>query len=211
MDRGAGNAGEFDTARPVESFASTVRRVAVEPVAFFRGIERRGSVKNPVVFALVCSVLPILVGAIATALYILVSGEAPSGGFGLFLGVPEQLSGDGSFLIPILVVVVLSPVFALLGLYIGALLVHVLVWIFIRPENAGFEGTLRVYAYATVTMLVSWIPFVGWLASLYGIYLTFVGLRELHSTTTGKAVAVMVIPALVTLFSVVSGAARSFF
>ncbi len=191
--------------------------MAVEPVAFFRGIERRGSIKNPVVFALICSVLPILTGVVAAALYALATGgEAPSGFLGSLFGAPEQFPdaesvGVGFYIGVLFLLVLFSPLLALLGLYIGALLVHVLVWIFIRPENAGFEGTLRAYAYATVTMLVSWVPFVGWLASLYGIYLTFVGLRELHSTTTGKAAAVMVIPALVTLFSVVSGAVGSFF
>ena len=209
MNRGTSNVGEFDTARPVGSFVSTVRGVVLEPTAFFRGIERRGSVKNPVVFALVCSVLPVLVGAVATVLYVLVTGEAPSRWlFGSFFGTPGQLSGAeatdvGRQLVQLVFLILLSPVLALLGLYIGAALMHVLVWIFVRPENAGFERTLRVYAYATVTALVSWVPLVGWLASVYGLYLTLIGLRELHSTTTGKVVAVMVVPALLTLGSAV--------
>ena len=48
-----------------------------------------------------------------------------------------------------------------------------------------------------MTLLVSWIPIIGWIASLYGIYLAIVGIREVHNTTTGKAALVVLIPAAV--------------
>ena len=38
-----------------------------------------------------------------------------------------------------------------------------------------------------------------WIASLYGIYLAIVGVREVHATTTGKAALVVLIPAAVVL------------
>ena len=40
---------------------------------------------------------------------------------------------------------------------------------------------------------------IGWIASLYGIYLAIVGVREVHSTT-GKAAIAVRIPALIVLF-----------
>ena len=52
-------------------------------------------------------------------------------------------------------------------------------------------------AYSTETLLVSWIPIIGWIASLYGLYLAIVGIREVHNTTTGKAVLVVLIPVAV--------------
>jgi hypothetical protein len=39
--------------------------------------------------------------------------------------------------------------------------------------------------------------FVGWLLGLYGIYLSVVGIREMHGTTTGKALLVVLIPVIV--------------
>ena len=69
----------------------------------------------------------------------------------------------------------------------------------VGSRNAGFAGTFRVGAYSSVTSLVSWIPVIGWTASLYGIYLTIVGVREVHSTT-GNAAIVVLIPALIVLF-----------
>jgi hypothetical protein len=44
---------------------------------------------------------------------------------------------------------------------------------------------------------VSWVPVVGGLVALYGIYLAIVGIREVHQTTTGKAALVVLIPAAV--------------
>ena len=67
----------------------------------------------------------------------------------------------------------------------------------VGSRNSGFEGTFRVGAYSSVTSLVSWIPVIGSIASLYGIYLAIVGIREVHNTTTGKAALVVLIPAVV--------------
>jgi hypothetical protein len=59
---------------------------------------------------------------------------------------------------------------------------------------------LRVLAYSAVTSLVSWVPFIGGILSLYGIYLEIVGIREVHNTTTGKAAVVVLITAVILLF-----------
>ena len=93
----------------------------------------------------------------------------------------------------------LAPIGAAIGLFIGAGILHLLVMLVIGSRSAGFAGTFRVSAYSSVTSLVSWIPVIGWIASLYGIYLAIVGLREVHNTTTGKAAVVVLIPALIVL------------
>jgi hypothetical protein len=41
------------------------------------------------------------------------------------------------------------------------------------------------------------------IASLYGIYLAIVGIREVHTTTTGKAALVVLIPAVVVFILIV--------
>ncbi|MDQ3862926.1 MAG: YIP1 family protein, partial [Actinomycetota bacterium] len=69
----------------------------------------------------------------------------------------------------------------------------------VGSRNSGYEATLRVSAYSSETSLVSWIPFIGWIASLYGIYLAIVGIREVHNTTTGRAAIVVLIPVAVVI------------
>jgi hypothetical protein len=84
-----------------------------------------------------------------------------------------------------------------IGVFVVAGIAHLLVRLVVGANNAGFGATFRVAAYTSVTSLVSWIPFVGGLLALYGIYLSVVGIREMHNTTTGKALVVVVLPAIV--------------
>lgn len=88
---------------------------------------------------------------------------------------------------------VLSPLLIILGLYIGAGIYHLLVLLFVGPTGTGFEATLRVFAYTSAIDLLSWIPVAGMLAGLYGFYLTFVGIREMHETSSGHAFAVILL------------------
>ncbi|MDQ3965591.1 MAG: YIP1 family protein [Actinomycetota bacterium] len=44
---------------------------------------------------------------------------------------------------------------------------------------------------------MNWIPIIGPLLALYGIYLSIVGIREMHETTTDKGALVVLIPFVV--------------
>jgi hypothetical protein len=177
---GVAAGGEFNYQDPVQSFISTVQRVVLQPVDFFRGILRRGDFINPLIFAVLCYEIFAIVGALLRLI-----GIGADVGFGGFIAA-----------------IVLAPIYAAIGLFIGAGILHLLVMLIVGSGNSGFEATFRVGAYAAVTSLVSWIPFIGWIASLYGIYLAIVGIREVHTTTTGKAALVVLIPAAVVILLV---------
>jgi hypothetical protein len=168
-------AAEFRYTDPVQTFISTVRSVVTTPAAFFRGILRQGDFVNPLIFAIICYEVSAIIGGLLR-----------------LVGVGAD-TGFGSYLVSI----ILAPIFAAIGLFIGAGILHLLVMLIVGSRNSGFEATFRVGAYAAVTSLVSWIPFIGWIASLYGIYLAIVGIREVHTTTTGKAALVVLIPVAV--------------
>jgi len=62
---------------------------------------------------------------------------------------------------------------------------------------APFAATFRIIAYSSVTDLAAWIPFIGSIASLYGIYLMFLGLQEIHQLKPRQAgLAVIIIMAV---------------
>src|SRR5215212_4196057 len=161
---------EFRYTDPVQTFIATVQAVVLRPVDFFRGILRQGDFINPLIFAIICyEASAILGGIIAVAL---------------------RTQGFGGFIISI----ILGPIFAAIGLFIGAGIFHLLVMLIVGSPNAGFEGTFRVGAYVAVTQLVAWlsaVPILGILVAIgvffYSIFLGTVGIREVHSTTTGKA------------------------
>ncbi len=167
------------------------RRVALQPAAFFAGLPRQGSLLNPLVFALICiEVSAILVGLLTFI-------DVPGGITSLF-----GARGNQGFL-AFLGGLVLAPIAGTVGVFLAALLTHLLVVLVVGSGHSGFGATFRIVAYSSVTSLVGWIPFIGWLASLYRLYLATVGIREMHRTTTGKALLVVLLPAILILVLVV--------
>ncbi len=65
----------------------------------------------------------------------------------------------------------------------------------VKGANEGFQTTFRVVSYSWVTTLFNAlpIPYVGNIASLWGLVLMAIGLKETHKTSTGKAASAVLI------------------
>ena len=179
---------EFTYTDPVQSFVGTVKGLVTQPVGFFRGIARQGDYVNPLIFALICTVISAAIGGFLGILYATLGiGDTGVGGaIGAFVA--------SMFFMPIIFAV---------ALFVGAGILHLLVALIIKPADTGFEATFRVVSYANVTELVSWVPVLGPLVAAVGsVALAIVGVREVHETTTGKAALVVLIPAAVALLVV---------
>ena len=172
------SARDFSLSEPVSSFVEVVRRVVFRPVGFFAEIPRRGNFAGPLLFALICLEISAVLGGLLG-----VAGMGLDRSLGAFIGR-----------------VVFIPIVGAIVLLTGTGVLHLLVRLVVGAENSGFEATFRVHSYAWVANLVGWIPIVGPLLSLYAIYLAFVGIREMHETTTGKAMLVVVVPVGAILF-----------
>ena len=179
--------GDYDLSNPLESFADTVRRVVLQPVGFFAALPRRGSLLNPLIFALICTEISAILGGILRLAGV---GEGFVAGYGL--QVPEN-QDFGEFIGS----VIFAPIGGVIGVFVVAGIGQLVVRLVVGATNSGFGATFRVASYTGVTSLVSWIPIIGGILALYGIYLAVVGIREMHETTTGKAVLVVLIPAIV--------------
>jgi hypothetical protein len=183
--------GDYDLSDPLNSFADVVRRVVFQPRIFFAGLPRQGSLLNPLVFALVCiEISVILVGLLSFI-------DVPGGITWLF-----GARGNQGFL-AFLAGLVLAPIGGTVGVFLTALVTHLLVILVVGSGHSGFGATFRIVAYSSVTSLAGWIPFVGWIFSLYRLYLATVGIREMHGTTTGRALLVVLLPAILILVLVV--------
>jgi hypothetical protein len=174
--------GDYDLSNPLNSFVEVVDRVVRRPTEFFSSIPRRGNLLAPLIFALICTEISTILGGLLR----LVWRTRAAGGF--------RFEGGGYGFGEFLASVILTPIGATIGLFILAGIAHLLVMLFVGSENSGFESTFRVVSYVSVTNLVNWIPFIGGLLALYGLYLAVVGLREMHSTTTGRAALVVLLP-----------------
>jgi hypothetical protein len=183
--------GDYNLSDPVNSFADVVRRVVLQPAAFFAGLPRQGSFLGPLVFALICvEVSAVLVGLLTFI-------DVP-GGITSMVGV----TGNQGFL-AFLGGLVITPIAATVGIFLTALVTHLLVILVVGSGHSGFGATFRIVSYSSVTSLLGWIPFIGWIFSLYRLYLATVGIREMHGTTTGRALLVVLLPAILVLLLVV--------
>ena len=184
----------FDTSRPGESFVEVVRGVLVESASFFAGLggPRPDRAKGPLVFAVICGLISFPLSLIVEPYDPLEAGQPGmrSGFFSLFRDNPGVAIGLAA------VFVILLPLLVVLGVYVGAAVQHFFVFLFVR-ERRGYWGTFPVVAYGGgALVLFSWIPILGYLVSLYGVYITTVGLRELHGTSTTRALLASLVPTL---------------
>jgi len=182
--------GDYDLSDPVNSFVEVVRRVALQPTTFFAGLPRQGSLLGPLVFALICvEISAVLVGLLTFI-------DVP-GGVTWLLGA----RGDQGFL-AFVGGLVLAPIAGTVGVFLTALVTHLMVVLLVGSGHSGFGATFRVVSYSSVTSLLGWIPFIGWIFSLYRLYLATVGIRKMHGMTTGRALVVVLLPAVLILFLV---------
>jgi hypothetical protein len=189
--RATTSGGDYNLSDPVNSFVDVVRRVVFQPAAFFAGLPRQGSLLNSLVFALICIEISVILVGLLTFI------DVPGGITSLF-----GARGNQGFL-AFVGGLVLAPIAGTVGVFLTALVTHLLVMVVVGSGHSGFGATFRIIAYSSVTSLVGWIPFIGWLASLYRLYLATVGIREMHATTTGKALLVVLLPAILILVLVV--------
>ena len=189
-------------------FVDVVRRVVLRPVEFFAGLRQGGNLLKPLLFALVCIEISAVLGWLLVVVG--VGGSEP--------GVnpnPQNLGLPSAFPLrwPI-ASVILALIGGAIGIFIAAGIQQLLVRLIVGARNSGYAATFRVASYTQVTGLVNWIPIIGPLLALYGIYLSIVGIREIHGTTTGRAALVVLLPfavvVVVLVILVVVGAALFF-
>jgi hypothetical protein len=185
---GGATGGEFDYRELVPSFIRTVREVILNPVGFYRGVPRQGNFLSPVLFAAICSLISAVIGGILGFILRVALGDGGVGGaFGRLLST-----------------IIGAPIGTIIGLFIGAAIYHLLVLLVVRPRHEGYEATFKALAYASavnVFSFLAFIPILGILViiaiAIYNVVLTVIGIREMHATTTGRAVAVVLIPVVV--------------
>lgn len=198
-ETGSGKRGGFDTSRPLASFIAVVGGVLVRPARFFAGLagSETKRVKEPLIFAVICAMLSSFFSFLA-APFDPFAPESPASISG-FISIHRE--NPGAMVALAALFILLLPVFAIVGLYIGAAIQHLFVLVFVRRRR-GFQSTFLVVAYGgSVISLLTWVPIAGYLAVLYGVYVTAMGLKELHGTTIARASLAALVPAVLGLIT----------
>lgn len=174
----------------IHEWFDAYKRVLTEPTEFFESENRRDGFGFPLKFALVNLAISGLISAVGVLT------------FGSFWAV---LAGESALAMPIIAAIVLAatPIIGIIGLFIGAGILHIFVYLF-GGEN-GYSQTLSVMEYYSafqpITSLFSMVPLLGGLANffigLYGIYVEMRGLESFQGLSTGRALAVILIPIVI--------------
>lgn len=148
------------------------------PSDFFRRVTE----ERPFARALLYFLLAVVAGAVFTLAWQswLTSAAVYTGGVP---GVEPAAGPAFSFF--------LAPFMALIGLAVATAVYH-LGALVLAPERRGIGATARVLCYAAGPSVLAVIPFVGSIVgAVWTVVLQVVGLREVHRTTTPRALAMV--------------------
>lgn len=173
----------------INAYFQTATKCILTPTSFFSKLPTHDGYFNPILFA--AMTLPVSV--VLTYLWI-----------ALFKGM--GLAGLVGLLFVASILFVLGIIFVPISLAIWSGILH-LCLLLVGGAREGYQATFRVVSYSAVTSIFNAVPLVGSLASLWGLVLTVIGLREVHKTTTGRAVGALAIPLGIVLVFVIIGAA----
>ncbi len=133
--------GDYNLSNPINSFADVVRRVVLQPVSFFAVLPRDRNFVSPLVFALICIEISVILGW----LLVLGIGVGESPGF----NPNPQNAGLPSVVAPGSPVasVILAPIGGAVGIILVALIQQILVRLIVGARNSGYGATFRVASY----------------------------------------------------------------
>jgi len=178
----------------VKALIECVKAFAFDPGRAWAQTLEKGDVAGPLIYSLI-------VGWISAAISIL--WQVLFGSW-MLAYLPGNLQEEiGSYMVQtwvgFLAQLLLLPFYIVLSLLFLSVIIHVS-WLLVGglgKSRAGFEGTLRVGAFSTVSNLATVFPMVGGvIALLWSVVLGILGLASLHRTTPGRATAAVFLPML---------------
>ena len=162
----------------------TFKGVLFSPGKVFSTMTHNGGIKEPLAFGL-------LLGSLG----------AMFGFFWEFLIVRESLIskwpslfGQFNLGLVFLIIMILTPLFVMLGMFVVSGVLHVCLLITGGGRN-GFEGTFRIVAFSQSTKILELVPFVGgFVGWFWHLIVQVIGLREMHETSYLRTIIAMILP-----------------
>lgn len=179
-------------------FFRTSLTVLLSPKDFFTDIREGEGVSLTLLFGVIANTTGGLLGLIWLVLF---QREAING-----VNFPSNF---------LLVYSLLLPLLSAFGILVTSVLFHLFLLIF-RGANKGFKVTLKAISYAQASQLLNAVPLLGPIfATIYGLIVYVIALKEAHGTDYLKAFLSVLIPLflsvclfLIGLYSIVSPLGR---
>jgi len=174
-----------------QPFFDTAMLFIKAPLEAWRLTRETGDYMRPLLFGVVVGWVGLVFRAVWGTMF----------GASIMRMVPMQYArytrfGGGSLIVQ----VILGPLAIAIGLFVGAAILHVSFMIVgaLSSSRSQFEGTFRLVSYASIANVANVVPILGGLvAGVWAAYLIVVGAQQLHKTTSGKALAGVILPAIV--------------
>ena len=169
----------------LDAYVRTWTECLFHPVRFFQAFPRNLSFGDTLTYF-----LPLAIAAAGIHLFWTSIGVAVGG-----IDVAERIG----YVDPLNAVVefLLTPLTAVISLFICAFVVHAVLWFF-RGTHHGPLTTLKLLAFAYSPVILAIVPGLGDVAGAIWIFvLAIVALREVHRARTWKAVGAVVFPLLI--------------
>lgn len=178
----------------LEKYFQKTKQIIKTPKEFFKKEKPAKSFKDDLKYLLFLSV-------ISSALILI---------FDFVLGyIVPTLSGQGQGPLNFAVVVYafgVSVMGAFLSTLIFGVILHIIAKVF--KGNGSFKTTLSLAIYSSsANLLMGWIPVVGVIASIYTLYILYIGGAEYHDMPSRRAlIAFVIVPIVLTVLLGIVGA-----
>ncbi|MEN8143482.1 MAG: YIP1 family protein [Gemmatimonadota bacterium] len=166
------------------------------PGDFFSRIDYSAGLGRPVLYYLIVSML-------SAFFYMAWGSPGFDESFATAIGVSaDQIDSTASSFK--LLYFFVTPFASLMALGIGALVYHLFA-LFLAPQRRGLADTVRVLCYAGSPGVLSIIPWIGGMVGgIWSLVLLVIGIREAHRTTTGRSIAIVLLPLALMLLAAVA-------
>lgn len=165
-------------------YIDTWKEVILRPSDFYRNMPKTGGYADPLTFAAINFILYGLLTALIAGLF----------GRGMYGGMYDGMYGGfrGLGFLTIITNVIIIPFAGIISLFIESAILYIIYKVL--GGKGSYEGTVRFISYATAVLLLSWIPFLGWVFGIYGIYLYILGGMNVHDVSMVKSTIAVLLP-----------------
>ncbi len=178
----------WENAQTGQTLLDTLKGVLLDPARTFAQARRGVGIGPAVLYALMLGTIGGTAGVLWSYLTQGLLGSQSA-------ALPEELSFLTSLSEPGLGQLLMVPIGAIVGLFIWGGIVHA-VLAMLGAAGGGFESTLRCIAFSNGSVAVlQLVPVAGgMIAGVWGLVIQIMALKELHQTTSGKAVLAVLLP-----------------
>ena len=162
----------------------TFKGVLFSPDKLFSTMTHKGGIMEPLAFGLLFGSIGSMFGFFWQ--FLMISGS--------LMALGEKLVGQLSMSLIFFVIIIISPLFVIIAMFLTSAILHLLLLV-VRGAKNGFEATFRVVSYSQATQIWGVIPFLGgFIGGLWLIIVQIIGLREIHETSYLRVILALLIP-----------------